>query len=801
MAARCSVSACGPDDWFNSVDLWPAETGAQRPVLVFVSGGGWSGAEPINGRADCLCRAACARGFACAVLRHRPCKISALGAALLVYGAVLPFMTVARALRVAAAAAAFVVALNNLRRAVPMAQAVQDCARGVAHVHAEARSHGGDPSRIVLCGNSSGGHLLSLLAVHPTWLSTVAVPHSAIAATVDVSGVSSLRDGLPWPIVAALRMLYFGLDVGGAATLSPLEWVHAAVDDVCPFVLVTAEWELPGIKAVSRRFGDALEARNVKVTRLTVPRSTHFTAIRSFDAVLRDVAALVEAPRPIQSEVWLRERASDGWLRERAAASGFGSAGAAASAPTRLVLGPTELCALAPTDALFASANFKVCACIELEGGPRSPSLDEIVARVGRVAARLPILRARLLRIGNTWYWQPDRSFDPRRHVSEAPSYPGIRADLDAAVANEARTAALPSDRPPWRCTVHQLARGRAALVLTVHHAIGDGAFLATSLLPVLDNALAATPPLQRRASAEAAASEKRRRLFAERDADHGALAAAARRLQRAAWRRLRHAANAAALVAVQPPFWVSQGLNFLRAEQLPLDRAAPLSFAVSDVVLTGSGDVGAVRETCGASVADILLAALAGCMRRRAARPFRRPLLLMLPAMTAAPEIDAPLERHVGNGLGGLFVRLPVHIADPAARLADLRGQTAPLKRWMVAASVGFVARLLFRLAPAPLIPPCVNLHFRLLSFAGISSFRGPPDASLCGCDASRFYFFGTFHPPRLPVMAALSSVGDRLSVALALKSGALGADAPALIAALPEELAALRAAVVDDS
>ena len=143
------------------------------------------------------------------------------------------------------------------------------------------------------------------------------------------------------------------------------------------------------------------------------------------------------------------------------------------------MLGPTELCALAPTDALFASANFKVCACIELEGGPRSPSLDEIVSRVGRVAARLPILRARLLRIGNTWYWQPDRSFDPRRHVSEAPSYPGIRADLDAAVANEARTAALPSDRPPWRCTVHQLARGRAALVLTVHHAIGDGAFLA----------------------------------------------------------------------------------------------------------------------------------------------------------------------------------------------------------------------------------------------------------------------------------------------------------------------------------
>ena len=59
----------------------------------------------------------------------------------------------------------------------------------------------------------------------------------------------------------------------------------------------------------------------------------------------------------------------------------------------------------------------------------------------------------------------------------------------------------------------------------------------------------------------------------------------------------------------------------------------------------------------------------------------------------------------------------------------------------------------------------------------------------------------FLTFHPPRLPVMAALSSVGDRLSVALALKSGALGADAPALIAALPEELAALRAAVVDDS
>ena len=96
---------------------------------------------------------------------------------------------------------------------------------------------------------------------------------------------------------------------------------------------------------------------------------------------------------------------------------------------------------------------------------------------------------------------------------------------------------------------------------------------------------------------------------------------------------------------------------------------------------------------------------------------------------------------------------------------------QTAVAKRAAIALTAGRLARLGLSVMPSLLLPHIVPLTARLSSCVGVSSMRGPHDAQLSGAPVEKFYYFGGMQPPRMPMMIALSSVGDRLTVTLALK------------------------------
>ncbi len=66
---------------------------------------------------------------------------------------------------------------------------MQDLARSVAWVYTHIGDYGGDPERMVLCGHSAGGHLVSLLATDPTYLKDVGLKPSIIKGVISVSGV------------------------------------------------------------------------------------------------------------------------------------------------------------------------------------------------------------------------------------------------------------------------------------------------------------------------------------------------------------------------------------------------------------------------------------------------------------------------------------------------------------------------------------------------------------------------------------------------------------------------------------
>jgi len=125
----------------QALDVYVGDDGpANRPVIVMVHGGGWRGGDKAS-----------------------PGVVGAKAARWLPRG--------------------FVLVSVNYRLLPdhgPLAQA-DDVARALARVQERAAAWGGDPSRIVLMGHSSGAHLVALLSADPArwrlrpWLGTVAL--------------------------------------------------------------------------------------------------------------------------------------------------------------------------------------------------------------------------------------------------------------------------------------------------------------------------------------------------------------------------------------------------------------------------------------------------------------------------------------------------------------------------------------------------------------------------------------------------------------------------------------------------
>ena len=65
---------------------------------------------------------------------------------------------------------------------------VEDVAAAIAWLHSHAAEYGGDPSRLLLMGHSSGAHLVTLAAVHADYLRRAGVPRHVIrgVASLDV---------------------------------------------------------------------------------------------------------------------------------------------------------------------------------------------------------------------------------------------------------------------------------------------------------------------------------------------------------------------------------------------------------------------------------------------------------------------------------------------------------------------------------------------------------------------------------------------------------------------------------------
>ena len=139
--------------------------------------------------------------------------------------------------------------------------------RGIAWVYKNARSFGGDPNRIYVCGQSSGAHLAGVSLI-TDWTKDFGVPMDIIKGATLLSGMYDMK-----PVRLSRRQLL--REVHGRDGRRD---EHAAPSRAHPdaVTLVYGTNETPEFQRQSRDFAAALRAAGKQVELIVAPNHNHY---------------------------------------------------------------------------------------------------------------------------------------------------------------------------------------------------------------------------------------------------------------------------------------------------------------------------------------------------------------------------------------------------------------------------------------------------------------------------------------------------------------------------------------------
>ncbi|HEY3911724.1 MAG TPA: alpha/beta hydrolase [Stellaceae bacterium] len=139
--------------------------------------------------------------------------------------------------------------------------------RAIAWVHENAAHIGGDPDRLYVGGQSSGGHLTAV-ALTTDWRGDFGLPADIIKGGICISGMYDLT-----PVRLSARNRYVAFDDVTVAGLSPirhLDRLHA------PLVVAYGTCETPEFHRQNREFAAAVAAAGKQVRLLVGEHYNHF---------------------------------------------------------------------------------------------------------------------------------------------------------------------------------------------------------------------------------------------------------------------------------------------------------------------------------------------------------------------------------------------------------------------------------------------------------------------------------------------------------------------------------------------
>ncbi len=306
---------------------------------------------------------------------------------------------------------------------------------------------------------------------------------------------------------------------------------------------------------------------------------------------------------------------------------------------------------------------------------------DDLAAVVEERLATIPRFRQRVVfeRGLRKPRWEEDPGFDLDRHVLRCRlGPPGGRRALQHTVSHLMSNPMEP-EHPPWRFHLIEGYRGGSAVMVRLHHCLGDGIALMLVLLSL-------TEP-QRGAQWEEAEANPFRALFGRTPCDLDRVRAAAERLMpegmrlmlhpaeslaaAGAWLRGAAATSALGRLALRPPDPKTRFKGPLCCQKRAAwSRAVPLD------------ELRGVAHSLGATLNDVILAAVTGGLRRYLLE-HDGSVEPRLAFRAAVPVNLRPLEsmNELGNRFGLVFLSMPVGIADPLDRLAEVRRRMRALR------------------------------------------------------------------------------------------------------------------------
>jgi acetyl esterase/lipase len=171
------------------------------------------------------------------------------------------------------------VAIANYRLspAVKHPAHAQDVARAAAWLHRHGAEHGGDLARLYLAGHSAGAHLVSLVALDPSYLAAEGLGPEIVRGVAGIGGAAYDLDShyrsMP---LAPLFVQAFGPDPGRWREAAPLRYVGK---DTPPFLLVHGLNDADAPAASSQKFAVGLQRAGVPVELELLPGHDHYSVL------------------------------------------------------------------------------------------------------------------------------------------------------------------------------------------------------------------------------------------------------------------------------------------------------------------------------------------------------------------------------------------------------------------------------------------------------------------------------------------------------------------------------------------
>jgi diacylglycerol O-acyltransferase / wax synthase len=294
-----------------------------------------------------------------------------------------------------------------------------------------------------------------------------------------------------------------------------------------------------------------------------------------------------------------------------------------------------------------------------------------------RLVDRYPRFSQRVVHQFGVPWWDDDESFDLGNHVFHvALAAPGGQRELEEYVASTLHLPLAPQ-LPLWEMHfVDGFKAGGCAIVSRIHHCIADGVALSRVLLSLTDDRDAA-------AAAETETSNGHHRPGPVR-AGVALVETVAGDLVHPS--RIAHQISSGVAAAT--------ALGGLLA--LPPDHRTALRGDLGmrkQVVWSEPLQLSRIKHAAhahGVTVNDLVLSAVSGALREHLADDDGRAPDVRAIVPVNLRDSTGPLPRDLGNRFGLVYITMPLSVADPLERLAEVQRRTAAMKH-SAAAPVSF--------------------------------------------------------------------------------------------------------------